>query len=268
MKISATSALVLNWTDPHIWKSGKAREYFNNLDLSEAEELLEEFSSRENYMHLQSVSNRKFFIRKKCVEYLTENPNGQILFFGAGISPMSIELAEFFPEAKIFDIDKYLMNEKRELVNDSVSNIKFIECDISDIENLKKDLNKNSFEEKEFLGVFEGITYYLKPEHLKKLFMFCKSLNAGITGDFGLKPEIVDSHNRIFGVDVFDKIKNFVKGTEVNFYTPDEFKSLIIESGFKEFNRFKFDAIQTERTGIPQPFEGNEPGWISMFTAK
>jgi len=130
MKISATSALVLNWTDPHIWKTGKARNYFNELDLSEGDELFEQFSERENYMHLQSVSNRKYFIRKKCVEFLSLYqkcveflslyPQGQILFFAAGISPMSVEVAELFPESLIFDIDKYLMNEKKSFINNEI----------------------------------------------------------------------------------------------------------------------------------------------------
>jgi hypothetical protein len=40
MLISATSALVLNWTANEIWKSRNAWEYFESLDLSEGNTLL------------------------------------------------------------------------------------------------------------------------------------------------------------------------------------------------------------------------------------
>ena len=47
VSISATSALVLNWTDDKIWKSALAAEYMRELDLSEGQSLLERFSSRD-----------------------------------------------------------------------------------------------------------------------------------------------------------------------------------------------------------------------------
>jgi len=143
-----------------------------------------------------------------------------------------------------------------------------LECDITDLKILSDQLNSNDFSKvKKTLAVFEGITYYLRTPDLKNLFKFCKSIDADITGDFGLIPELVESHNREFGVEVFDKIKTFVNLEYVNFYHPDEFKKIILDSGYTNFQRTKFNNIQQERTGSETPFIGNEPGWICMFTA-
>jgi hypothetical protein len=91
MLISATSALVLNWTSREIWKSKTTQEYFDGLDLSEAGILLQEFSEREKYMHTQSVTNRKYFVIKHAVEFLNncrhENKRGQVIILAAGIAP-------------------------------------------------------------------------------------------------------------------------------------------------------------------------------------
>jgi hypothetical protein len=70
MLISATSALVLNWTSRQIWMSKTARENFDGLDLSEAGILLKEFSELEKYMHTEPVINRKYFVIKHAVEFL------------------------------------------------------------------------------------------------------------------------------------------------------------------------------------------------------
>jgi len=69
MLISATSALVLNWTANEIWKSRNAWEYFESLDLSEGNTLLARFDELECDMHTQSVTNRKFFMRNHTIEF-------------------------------------------------------------------------------------------------------------------------------------------------------------------------------------------------------
>jgi len=119
MIISDTSALVLNWSAPDIWKSQNARDYFNRLNLSAADNLLKLFDEKENFMHTQAVSNRKFFVRKCAVEFLEKNKDGQVVILAAGIAPLSVDLASLFPESTIFDIDKYLMRDKENFLTAS-----------------------------------------------------------------------------------------------------------------------------------------------------
>jgi len=56
MKISATAALVMNWTDPELWQCKEAQNYLAQLDLSEGDRLYYQFSEWENYMHLHYFS--------------------------------------------------------------------------------------------------------------------------------------------------------------------------------------------------------------------
>jgi len=120
VSISATSALVLNWTDPKIWQSPLASKYMRDLDLSEGQSLLERFSAEENLMHTQTVSCRKFFVRKTVCDFLErmrhEGKSGQVLILAAGLAPMSVEIASLFPESAVFDVDLHNMCEKQELL--------------------------------------------------------------------------------------------------------------------------------------------------------
>ncbi len=163
MIISDTSALVLQWTSKDIWKSQNALDYFDRLNLSAANNLFQMFDHIEHYMHLQSVTNRKFFVRKCAVEFLEKHNDGQVIILAAGLAPLSVELASLFPESTIFDIDKYLMKEKEIYINGVCPNIRFIECDITNIEKLHQALFENEWNNAQpTILIMEGIIYYLR----------------------------------------------------------------------------------------------------------
>jgi O-methyltransferase involved in polyketide biosynthesis len=192
MLISATSALVLNWTSKEIWKSKNALEYFEGLDLSEGNSLLKMFDEQERYMHTQSVTNRKYFVRKHTIEFLNacqnENENGQVIILAAGIAPLSVEIASLFPKTIVFDIDKYSMFEKEKYLNNICPNIKFIECDITDIELLNAKLIRDGWNpEKPAILIMEGIIYYLLEDDLKNILDFFANNNSRLIADFVLK---------------------------------------------------------------------------------
>jgi O-methyltransferase involved in polyketide biosynthesis len=269
MLISATSALVLNWTSKEIWKSRNAQEYFAGLDLSEGETLLRKFDEQERYMHTQSVTNRKYFVIKYSVEFLNkclgENEQGQVLILAAGIAPLSVELASRFPESIVFDIDMYSMIEKQKELNGICPNINFIECDITDIELLKVKLIGSGWNPgKPSILITEGITYYLLETDLRNVFSFFANHHAVLIADFVLKPESINAKNRVYGVEVFRKIQESVGLEYVNFYEPAYFIKMVSDCGFTNPGRFTMDAIQYERTGQKDPFDFEEPGWISM----
>lgn len=264
MIISDTSALVLNWTAPDIWKSQNAQNYFTRLDLSSAENLLKLFDDKENYMHTQAVSNRKFFVRKCAVEFLEHNKDGQVIILAAGIAPLSVELASLFPEAAIFDIDKYLMKDKEKFLDGLCPSIRFIECDIANIELLHQSLFDNEWNNAHpTILITEGIIYYLKEEDFKNILKFFAPSNSSFACDFGITPELIDEGNRIFGTEVFRKIKDSVGLDFVNFYDPDYFLKLLGSLGYKLPLRYTMRDIQTERTGSPEPFISENPEWIT-----
>jgi len=270
MIISDTSALVLHWTSKDIWKSKNALEYFAKLDISASNGLIKQFDETENYMHTQAVSNRKFFVRKRAVEFLENcrqnNTDGQVIILAAGIAPLSVEIASLFPESNVFDIDKYLMGDKEKFLDGLCPNIKFIETDITDIIGLEEKLMENGWDtNNQTLVILEGIIYYISEIELCHLIMLFDLHDSEFTGDFGLKPEDVNEKNRIYGTAVFRKIQESVGIAPVSLYDPEYFMQLLQECGLSSPQRFTMGDVQYQRTGERKPFEGAEPGWISMF---
>jgi O-methyltransferase involved in polyketide biosynthesis len=269
MLISATSALVLNWTSKDIWKSNNAKAYFETLDLSEGTALLNRYDELERYMHTQTVSNRKYFVRKHILRFLDtcriNNQQGQVVILAAGIAPLSVEIASLVPECVVFDIDKYSMMEKEKHLDNICKNIKFIECDITDIPSLEQKLIQHGWDRgKPSILILEGIVYYILEEDLKNILVFFANNHSRLIADFVLKPEFTNVKNRIFGVEVFRKIRESVGLDFVNFYDPEYFMHLIRGYGFEDARRITMDEIQLERTGEKDPFDCAEPGWISM----
>jgi len=272
VNISATSALVLNWTDPRIWQSPVAGEYMGELDLSEGQSLLERFSEMENLMHTQTVSCRKFFVRKTVCNFLgqlqREGRSGQVVILAAGLAPMSVEIASLFPSSAVFDVDLHNMDEKRKLLGDRLPNIAFGECDITDIGKLDAVLTGGGFRKGEpTIVVLEGILYYISPDALRNLAGYLATNRATIIGEFGLKPELVNEETRVHLLDVFAKIQGQVKMDGVTFYSDDAISGLLREAGFGSVTLHNFQPIQKERTGDVFPFTSPDSSWIKGFLA-
>lgn len=269
MIISDTSALVLNWTSKDVWQSKNARDYFNNLDLSAADILYKKFDRHLDFVQSQSLTNRKFFIRKCAVEFLeqckTENKTGQVIILAAGIDPLSVEIASLYPHSKVFDVDKYAMKEKEKCLNGACPNIKFLECDITNIELLKKCLagNRYNFNHPGIM-VLEGITYYLSENDLRNVLAFFAANNLKMVCDFGIRPECVDEDKRALGIEIVSKIKETVNLEFMNCYEPNYFMKLVEQCGFKNAQRFTMANIQQQRTGEINPFDGIESAWVAL----
>lgn len=272
VSISATSALVLNWTDPKIWQSPMSAEYMRDLDLGEGQSLLARFSEEENFMHTQTVSCRKFFVRKTVCEFLErlqrEGRSGQVVILAAGLAPLSVEIASLFPSSAVFDVDLHNMSEKRKLLGDRLPNIKFGECDITDIGKLDAVLAVAGFRKGEpTIAVLEGILYYISPTALRNVLSYLSENQAIVVGEFGLKPELVDEETRVHLLDVFAKIQGQVQMGCASFYSDDAISGLLREAGFGSFTLSNFQPMQKERTGDEFPFTRPDSSWIKGFFA-
>jgi O-methyltransferase involved in polyketide biosynthesis len=272
MKISATSTLVLNWTDHNVWESEDTLSYSNKLDLSEGEPLFKLFSDEETFMHMQAVSGRKYFMKQRITLFLeelkTRGESGQVIILAAGLAPLSIEIASLFPSCRVFDVDQYLMAEKKDLINGKPSNIEFIECDITNVSALNENLLKHGFKADEpTIAVMEGIIYYLPTDSFKNILSFLNNNNMVFAGDFCLKPELVSEKTRYYLTDVFRKIKAEVQLDFINFYTPEEITNLLADAGYKNINLSNMQQIQEERVGETHPFIETNSSWVMNISA-
>lgn len=273
MKISATSTLVLNWTDSKLWQSRETFNYNQQLDLSEGEPLFKLFSEEDTFMHTQAVSGRKYFMKKSVLNFLEELSNqgesGQVIILAAGLAPLSVEIASLFPTCMVFDADKFLMDEKKELINGKPSNIEFIECDITDLNVFRDKLLNHNFKlDKPSIAVMEGIIYYLPTDSLKNILNFLHKNNIAFVGDFCLKPELVNEKTRFYLTDVFRKIKEEVSLDFINFYSAEETTDLLQEAGFKKISVSNMQQIQEERVGEKNPFSEKNSCWVMNIYAE
>ena len=273
MKISATSTLVLNWTDSNLWQSRETVNYNQKLDLSEGEPLFKLFSEEETFMHTQAVSGRKYFMKKRVLGFLEELRNqgesGQVIILAAGLAPLSVEIASLFPTCRVFDVDKFLMDEKKELINGKPSNIEFIECDITDLTVFRDKLLNHNFQlDKPTIAVMEGIIYYLPTDSFKNILNFLQKNNIVFVGDFCLKPELVNEKTRFYLTDVFRKIKEEVLLDFINFYLAEETTNLLQEAGYKKISVSNMQQIQEERVGEKNPFSEKNSCWVMNIYAE
>jgi O-methyltransferase involved in polyketide biosynthesis len=273
MKISATSTLVLNWSDQNLWQRQQTIAYNAQLDLSEGEQLFKLFSEEETFMHKQAVSGRKFFMKKKVLEFLQElskeEKSGQVIILAAGLAPLSVEIASHFPSSNVFDIDKFLMDDKKRLVKGNPSNIEFIECDITSLDTLSNNLLKHNFNfDIPSIAVMEGIIYYLTKDSFKNILHFLKKNNIAFTGDFCLKPELVNEKTQFYLTDVFRKIKEGVQLDFINFYSVEEITDLLKDAGYENVNVSNMQQVQEERVGDKQPFSEDNSCWVMNIYAE
>jgi len=271
MKISATSALVLNWTASGIYTGPKVLSYLNSLDLSEGNEMLSRFKEDQHYMHTQTVSGRKFYMLQSSKKWLSrfeaKGNDLQVINPGAGIAPYSAAIAELFPSAKLWDIDLYSMEEKAlQLKKTGYGNIQCITCDLNQIENWTKQLIETGYmPDQPGIMILEGITYYLSTATLKAIFSWAKQHQIHVMGDWGLPFEIVTEAHRKYPIGVFGTIGEMTQHPGIHFYDRETFRSLLQEAGFEKIDFTPITNVQLERTGDTVPFTEPNSCWIEIF---
>ena len=166
VEIPATSAFVLRFTHQDIYRGKAARTFFNKIDLSPADPIMEEF--QDNWDDKCSeVLNRKHGVEKCSREYLDENPATQVIHLGGGLDPLSIDLAECYPETRIFDVDMANMALKAE-INQLIDGpeLAFLTANLADVPSLMETLKNAGWQpDQPTLLVSEGISYYI-PKHI------------------------------------------------------------------------------------------------------
>ena len=272
MKISSTSALVLNWSDPNLYPGEKVNQYIKQLDLSEGDALMKLLDEEQHFMHTQAISARKYFMWTNTCHFLEncrqQNQTGQVIIMGAGISPLSAALAEQYPEAKIFDIDLYSMEEKAACLSATFPQISFIKADLKNIAEWSEALNKNNFNAQEpSIIIFEGIVYYLPAKLLEELFAWSFHHQSTIIGDFVLPPASLHPAFQKFPDKVFEVIRTLLSLPPTAFYSRKDFIDVLHKVGYQTIEINSLPQIHLNRTGHKAPFIEADAGWIECWNA-
>lgn len=270
MKISASSALVMNWTDTRLYTGPRVRHYISSLDLSEGDGMLKHFRPDQHYMHTQTVSGRKWFMMRETSGFIdAQSEKGlisQVIIPGAGIAPFSAALAESYPTSRIFDIDLYGMEAKAQLLQPEFSNISFITADLEDTAHWIHLLMEAGYDvSAPGIMVLEGITYYLSKTTLLKILQWAFENRIVVIGEFGLPPASVIEEHREYPTRVFNIIAGLSNHPGVSFYTREEFTDLARQAGFNNIRLTPMREMQVLRTGETKPFEKENSCWIEPF---
>lgn len=269
MKISASSALVLNWTDNRLYTGPKVSRYISSLDLSEGDEMLSHFRPDQNYMHTQTVSGRKWFMMRETRSFIDmQEAKGllsQIIIPGAGIAPFSAAIAELYPKTRLFDIDLYGMEAKALLLKE-FDNIHFITADLEQVEAWISLLLKSGYDTGlPGLMVLEGITYYLSKPTLASILKWAYENKITVIGELGLPPADVIPEHQEYPIRVFETITNLSNHPGVSFYSRGEFVDMARTAGYSDVVLTPMREMQILRTGEAKPFEKDNACWIEPF---
>jgi len=273
MKISSTSALVLLWSDLSLYQGKAARDFVSTLELSAADPILAKVDGEARVMHTHAVSCRKRFMWKEASGFLeacsANGRTGQVLILAAGISPLSIDLAERFPGSRIWDIDLYQMEEKASRITAPLENLRFLTADITDVQAWSRQLKAGEFDQRQpTLIILEGINYYIKTEQLLDILRWAHANNAILCGDFVLPPSQVQESTRRFPKEVFEIVKEEAALDFILFYSRQEFTELLETAGYRDIRFTPLKTIQEERTGSEAPFQEPNTAWIELWTVR
>lgn len=261
MELGSTSALVLLWTDPRIYVTNHAQEYWNKLDLSEGDEIYEICHSVwDGYGEV--IKNRKWRILSWSKEILASKDITQVVIIAAGFSPMGVELASLFPQSSVFELDKFNMDAKSNLCS-SIENLHCITADVTDQAQCKNALIAHGWNPaKPTLVVSEGISYYIDHSDSRNIWKLFAQPDSRCIFEYLVPQENIAENRRYIPEGVFNAILDYcgVK-TPIARWTKG---SLEKECAIRILKHNFLSDMELERTGKSDYFPKTDDGWIEI----
>lgn len=263
-KLSSTSALVLLWTGQEPYKSKLAKDYFNALDLTPGLTLFKTCNEICPYYN-EVILNRKFGVFKLISECLNNNKNiNQVIIAGSGLDPLGIEITEFYPRLKVFELDTENMDVKSgiftKLSDTSGEKIPFITVDLLNSSEVYERLKLHDWNPYEHtLLILEGISYYLPIESLQNLFKVIEP-DRTVFEYLKQKEEIYAEQNDI-AEKVFGIISEECGGPNIIRYSSSNIKD---QFGSPVLTRYNMKELEMLRNGSNKYFPDEKSGWIEV----
>jgi len=265
LKLSSTSALVLLWAGQDCYRSEWARNFLGRLNLEEGRPLYEKCAAICPYYD-QVIKNRKFGVFH-LIEQAFSDRNGhyQVIIAGAGLDALGIEVTERYPNVKVFELDRENMGWKFNLYGEtgdiSKPKIFFIETDLLTPSSVYKSLVVHGWDSmKETLMIFEGISYYLPAEILRKLVRVVRPDWAIV--EFLKQNDKIDADKAVIPKKIFDVISNECGLSHIKRYSGSELEKYCADMSVSDTCSMKF--LEMARTGANRYFPAEDSGWIEV----
>lgn len=273
--ISGTSALVLLWGGKEAYKSKLAQKYLEQLNLSSGYELYNECSKIwEHYNEI--LRNRKFGVFNFVESILSEDSDYQVVILAAGIAPLSLDIIERFPDAKVFDIDIENMQMKKKLFHEVSegrfnNSVQFIESDITNKDILKQSLVNHGWDKnKKSIVIAEGISYYITEDELWKAFSLFQSQDRSnfIILESRVPQEKVCEARRDIQERVWQYLTSALTLKFVTRYFDEKVKEYADKINAEVIEKHTMKDIEMLRFGRNEIFPTDDSGWIEVRKLK
>jgi O-methyltransferase involved in polyketide biosynthesis len=273
--ISGTSALVLLWGGKEAYKSKLAQKYLEQLNLSSGYELYNECSKIwEHYNEI--LRNRKFGVFNFVESILSEDSDYQVVILAAGIAPLSLDIIERFPDAKVFDIDIENMQMKKKLFHEVSegrfnNSVQFIESDITNKDILKQSLVNHGWDKnKKSIVIAEGISYYITEDELWKAFSLFQSQDRSnfIILESRVPQEKVCEARRDIQERVWQYLTSALTLKFVTRYFDEKVKEYADKINAEVIEKHTMKDIEMLRFDRNEIFPTDDSGWIEVRKLK
>lgn len=269
-ELSPTSSLVLFLAGRESYTHKNTQKYLDYINFDKESASIKDFIKLCPHSdHI--IKNRKYAVKKMAFEFLSKHSKAQVLILAAGLDPLSIELASSFSEATIFDVDKYNMEVKKQILKkmNILDSIKCITADLTNLAEIEQKLLQLSWDKKTpTLIIAEGISYYISVESLWNIVDCFKSVDNNkkntLILEYLLPYHLVNPEHRVHAQNIFNKLKKDYELSTIVHYSKDLIKKQLPKvSGV--LNTIKtFDQIEKERLGTNTIFTDSADGWIQV----
>jgi len=269
IKLSETSALVMNWLGKDIYQEYNTKKYLEMLDIDSGKYFAYECNKIwENYD--QVIKNRKFCISSIIQNYIISGFK-QIIILAAGLDPLSVNLASKYSDIRIFDIDVSNMEKKKELCfnvsQDLLNKIFFITADITNLNEIFEKLSENEFDNsKPTIIIAEGISYYIKKSDLENLInLFSKETkNNRFVLEYLVQTQNIISQKRHIPEKVFDLIAKECDLKQIKRYDIKSINQVLEKVDGKIIEHFTMNQMEKIRLKKNLFFNSKKDGWIEI----
>lgn len=267
-ELSPTSSLVLFLAGRQSYSQKNTQKYLDYINFDNEHVSIKEFIKIWPPMD-NVIKNRKYAIKKMAYDFLSKNNKAQVVILAAGLDPLSIEIASLYPQSCIFEIDKYNMEVKKQLLKKigNLENIKCLTSDLTDVATVEKHLLQASWNKQTpTLLIAEGISYYLSIKDLWNIVAIFKSPKTSneLILEYLLPYDLINEKYRNIAKQVFQKLEKDYQLSGIIHYSEELIKKQLPQISGILKKTLNFYEVEQDRLGKNSFFTESKDGWIEV----